>query len=432
MSSAVPLLKNTHYGFKTNVLVRNLSISFVENVVTKGLSFFTILVLTRMLGPEDYGKYSFVFVMVALCSALFDFGMENTAVRFASRDKRKLNIIFGMYLMAKLVILTLLVLFILLAGKWALGLIGKGQIEHYIPFVIVGLIGESLYFVNDTYLQAAQAFNVRAILNIFRYSALFLYVVMLMGVGKVTLDLVLYVYCIPMLFSLLFLKRYLIFIKSYLSRSLGHSFVREILKYEQWMFVYSIAGNLLGRIDFIILGFWVGFQQLGIYNAAVQLCAVVSFLPLAFGKVLLPVLSELRAREIFISTGKIIQGTAKLAVLAMILIPVTSWVVPWLLGSEYAASVSVLQILLLAFIISLLIMPYEQALYSLGEPKIMCLCRYLQLTLIITLSVLTIPILGIYGAALSSLLGRLLYLLLIRLYYRNYESRLMYLAEVNL
>lgn len=78
-------------------LFKNLSIVFLESIITKALSFISILILSRQLGPEDYGKYSFVFVTVAFCSAFFDFGMENTAVRFSARDKGKMQSIFGLY-----------------------------------------------------------------------------------------------------------------------------------------------------------------------------------------------------------------------------------------------------------------------------------------------------------------------------------------------
>ena len=46
-------------------LFKNLSIVFLESIITKALSFISILILSRQLGPEDYGKYSFVFVTVA-------------------------------------------------------------------------------------------------------------------------------------------------------------------------------------------------------------------------------------------------------------------------------------------------------------------------------------------------------------------------------
>lgn len=403
-------------------LLKNLGVTFFENVLTKGLNFLIILVLTRTLGPEDYGKYSFIFVAVALSSALFDFGMENTAVRFSARDKDKTDQIFGLYLSVKLLILLFLTLFIGFGQDWLFGVLHKSDISHFAPFLIIGLLGESLFFVNDTYLQANQQFQLRAGLNIARFSVALLFILFLVTSGQMFLEMAMAIYWVPLLFSMTFLKKYAHFLKAFWGRALHPKLFREIFEYEKWMFVYSIANNLLGRLDFLMLGLWVGFAQLGVYNAAVQLCAIVSFLPLVLGKVLLPALSELSEVQIFQTSGKMIRGTAIMSVIALLAMPLSIWIVPLLLGHEYQASVGILQILLMAFIGGLASMPYEQALYSLGKPDILCACRYFQLILIVLLNVLFIPMFGIYGAAAVTLAGRLLYLVQVRWFYLRFES----------
>jgi O-antigen/teichoic acid export membrane protein len=429
MSSAALLVHQFKSRFKIPPLLRNLSITFSENVITKGLSFLSILILTRMLGPEDYGKYSFVFVTVALCSALFDFGMENTAVRFAARDKDKKQTIFGLYLSVKIFTLLALVLFFIFGGEWLFRLMDKAAVSQYMPFLIMGLIGESLFLVNDTYLQANQQFQLRAAINIARYTVALLYVIFLLSGNQVALQTVFYIYLVPLAFSLAFLGKYLGFIRTYIHKRMEKSLFKELCRYEQWMFVYSVAYNLLGRVDFFMLGFWVGFHELGIYNAAFQLCSIVSFLPMALGKVLLPALSELSEQEIFKKGRKLIRATNWMCLAASLPIPFLHWLVPLLLGKDYASAVPVLQILLFAFILSLMSMPYEQSLYSLGQPKILSVGRYLQLLLIVLLNLVMLPVMGaeygIYIVALTGLAGRVMYLVFSRYYYLQYESRVL-------
>jgi O-antigen/teichoic acid export membrane protein len=425
MSSAIPLVKQAKGRLKVPSLLKNLSITFSENVITKGLSFLTILILTRTLGPEEYGKYSFVFVTVAMCSALFDFGMENTAVRFASRDKDQVQPIFGLYLLVKLGTLLSLVLFFAVAGQWLFGVMHKSEVSQYIPYLIAGLIGESLFFVNDTYLQARQRFQFRALLNIARYTVALLYVAFLMSGQWLALQTVLLVYLVPLLFSMVFLGKYVGFVRSFLKEGLKKPLLHELFGYERWMFVYSVAYNLLSRVDFFMLGFWVHFQQLGIYNAAFQLCSIVSFLPMCLGKVLLPALSELPEKEVFVKTKKLIRVTVMICLAATALIPLTHWFVPLLLGKEYVAAVPILQILLLAFIIGLLSMPYEQSLYSLGRPKVLSIGRYVQLLFIVVLNLIFLPMSGLtsgaYVVALTGLVSRVFYLFYARHFYLAYE-----------
>jgi|GEM_PF-2237985 len=429
MSSATLSVLKLKKRLKLPPLLKNMSITFSESVVTKGLNFLIILVLTRKLGPEDYGKYSFIFVTVATCSALFDFGMENTAVRFAARERDKKQGIFGLYLSVKLCTLLSLVLFFVFGGDWLFSLMNKSAVSRYLPFLIMGLLGESLFFVNDTYLQANQRFQLRAVLNIIRYAVALLFILFLFVGNSVALQYVFYVYLVPLLFSLVFLGKYFSFIRDYLKKPFQKPLMGEILDYEKWMFVYSTAYNLLGRIDFFMLGFWVGFQQLGIYNAAYQLCSIVSFLPVALGKVLLPALSELGEEEVCRKTKKMIRATTLICVVAVLVMPLTYWLVPFLLGKDYIAAVPILQILLLTFIIGLMSMPYEQSLYSLGRPKVLSIGRYIQLGMIILLNGVLLPFFGmVYGAyivAVSGLLGRLFYLVYARWFYLEYEGKIM-------
>lgn len=427
MSSVITSVGQNKRRLKIPPLLKNMSITFSENVITKGLSFSTILILTRTLGPEEYGKYSFIFVTVAMGSALFDFGMENTAVRFAAREKDQIQPIFGLYLLVKLCTLMSLVLFFAIGGNWLFGLMHKEAVSQYMPYLIVGLIGESLFFVNDTYLQAMQRFQFRAILNISRFSVALLLVASLFTGRWLSLQAVLLVYLVPLLFSLGFWGQYIRFIRDFLEKGLPSNLLRELFNYERWMFIYSTANNLLGRVDFFMLGFWVHFQQLGIYNAAYQLCAIVSFLPMCLGKVLLPALSELPEFEIFQKTKKLIRVTFLICLVATLLIPMTVWFVPLLLGKEYASAVPILQILLLTFIIGLLSMPYEQSLYSLGRPKVLSIGRYMQLFMIVILNLLILPSVGetcgAYVAAFTGLAGRLMYLFYARVFYVRYERR---------
>ncbi len=394
-------------------LFKNLSVVFSETVVTKILNFVIILLLTRQLGPEEYGKYSFIFVTMAFCSSFFDFGMENTAVRFANKKSETRNSIFGLYLFVKMLILFGIILVLMLFGGQFFALIHKSELTKYIPFLIIGILGESLFFVNDTYLQAVQKFTLRAYLNICKYSLSLIFIVILFLEKLLYLKYVFCMYFIPLGITILFIPKYIEFLKNYFSKNLPTEMLKEIFNYEKWMFVLSIGTNTLQKIDFFMISYWVSYIQIGIYNAAIQLAAVVSFLPYVFGKVLLPKLAEMENPEIC----SFIKKSDKILILACIVmtlcIPLTDFVVPVLLGEQYVLSIPVLKILLFAFILTFYVAPTEQALYALGLPKIITQGRYIQLFTLIGLNFLMIPKFGIVGSAFSVLMIRILYLFFI-------------------
>ncbi len=409
--------------FKNNDLFKNVGITFGETFLTKGMSFLILLILTRLLGPEDYGRYSFIFVAVALLTALFDFGMENTAVRFSAKMKDREKSIFGLYALIKIIILFVLSLILAQWGPTFFHWFHKEEMIPYLPFLIAGLIGESLYFLNDTYLQATKKFTLRAVLNVLRYLTLLGYVIFLASTSQMTLHLTFYMLLMPAVFFFFFIPRFVIYIKAYCTTLIPIDLGGVIIYYQGGMLTYSVANNLIGRVDMFMLAIWVSFESLGLYNTAFQLCAVISFIPFVIGKVLLPTLSESTHDVIFQTTDRLVQGIIRLAIIGLIGIPLAYWVIPLLLGPAYSAVIPLWQILFVAFLLGFAGMPYEQALYSLGKPKVLTFSRYLQLLVVIVLHALTIPTWGIYAAAFNTLLGRFLYFIFLRKQYMEEKTQ---------
>ncbi|MBB3067970.1 O-antigen/teichoic acid export membrane protein [Paenibacillus baekrokdamisoli] len=392
--------------------------------MTKALSFIIILLLSVNLGPEDYGKYSYLFVNIAFCSALFDFGMENTAVRFSAKDKENTNVIFGLYLFTKLSIIFIVIGVVFFFGSFIFTLLGREDIIQYIPYFIIGFLGESLLFVNDTYLQAVQKFKLRAMINIFRYIFSLLFILLLYLNHAILLKYVIFLYLLPLLISVFFLSKYIYFLKSYFSKRIVRVMLLDIVHYEKWMLMVSIPNNTLGRIDFLMIAIWVAYDQLGIYNVAFQLSAIVAFLPFVLSKVMLPTLSELSPEKVVAFTKKILKPTLYISLGMLVLIPLARPVISLILGSKYLPSVSILQFMLLSAIIAFALIPIEQAIYSLGKPKFITIGKCVQIVLIVLLITVTVPYWGLIWAAISVAIARLLYGIILFRLYSSYTKKL--------
>ncbi|RUS42610.1 lipopolysaccharide biosynthesis protein [Cohnella sp. AR92] len=398
-------------------LFRHLGIVFSENVATKAMNFVIILLLSVHLGPGDYGKYSYIFVNVAFCAAFFDFGMENTAVRFSARDKNSTNVLFGLYALAKLTIVGVVTLALALFGEQIFTLLGKPEMVPYLPYFIVGFIGESLLFVNDTYLQAIQRFKLRAMINIGRFLLSLFFVGALYLVDDLKLEYALLLYYLPIAMSLFFLPKYASFLKSYFTARLRKEALAEVLHYEKWMLLVSIPTNTLGRIDFLMIALWVTYDQIGIYNVAFQLSAIVAFLPFVLSKVMLPSLSELTPSRVVSFTRGLAKPTLLISAGMFALIPLARPVINLILGASYQPAITILQFMLVSAIVAFALIPIEQALYSLGRPKYITVGKCVQIVFIVILISLTVPTLGLVWAAVSVAIARLLYgLLLLGMY----------------
>ncbi len=397
-----------------NVFIKNLSVVFSETVIVKLLNFAIILILTRGLGVEGYGKYSFVFIVIMFIFAFFDFGMENTAVRFSSKKQEERDSIFGLFILSKIVILFLLTLFLIFGNEFLFSFFNKQELLKYTPFIIVGIIGESLFFINDTYLQSLQKFKLRAFLNITNIVVKLLAIVLLLYTNNFKLDYILLIFGVPFVISLFFINRYIYFIKAFFNKKI--SAIKEIFSYQKWMFSLAITNNILTRIDIFFISFYFSFKEIGLYNAAFQLSAIASFLPFVLGKVILPKISTYSKNKIYkfiFDTEKIIS---LLSLIIIAMLPVINQVIPFLLGEKYTQSIIIFNILVVGALLTLLTVPMEQGLYALGKPKIISVVKYFQVFIIILLNMLFLKSFGIVFAAISILASKAIYLAVIHIY----------------
>ena len=400
-----------------NKFLQNINVILIENIVSKGINFVIILLLTRLLTPDIYGKYSFISVFVIASATIFDFGMDNTSIRFAAKEKKYNKSVFGLYFLVKAMFAVFIAAIIYLFAASIFTKIGKPEIIEFIPFLIFGAIGEYFLLVNDAYFQSVERFKFRAFVNISRYILALIYVVILYFLGKFSLNLILYIYFIPLIICLAFTFNYVTFVKSLMSNFLPKNILKDIFNYEKWMFFLSIANTLLIRIDIIMLSIWVGFDKIGIYNAAFQLACVVSLLPMAVEKVMLPKLSGLNKGNIIFFTKKSFKTIFILALIILLFIPLT-WFIPGLIyGKQYNEAGLVLQILLIGFLLSFILLPLDQAFFAFGKPKFNTLSKYLQLFMIIILNILTIPTLGYIWAAINVVIARLVYALILGIFF---------------
>ena len=420
-------IKNYLERFIHSRFVQNISITFSESIITKFFSFFVTLILIRQLGPENYGIYSFILINIYVLSELFDFGMETTAVRFYNKEKNSSNSVFGLYFLTKIGILFFLILLLGFYSKNILLAMHKSELIEYIPFFIVGLIGESLFFINDTFLQAVQKYKLRAFINITRYITLFIYVIILFLKKIVLIKYAVFVFIIPSIFTIFFIPRYITFIKSFFTQKLSKTLLSEITHYQKWMFALATGNGIHGRIDIYMLSFWINLAQIGIYSAAYNLLSIISFLPIVLGKVMLPKMAETNKDELFDLTIRIVKPAMLMSfIAALIIIPLLPFVVPILFGQKYLASIIITQILSLEILAALVIMPFEHSMYCLGRPEQVVFLRYLQIAIIVVLNFLTIPLFGMIWAAINMLIARIIFGISIYLLFLQEKKQRLY------
>ncbi len=180
---------------------------------------------------------------------------------------------------------------------------------------------------------------------------------------------------------------------------------------EAWPLMLSgFAVTLYLRIDAIMLRQQAGETAVGIYSAAVRFTEIWYFVPIALGASLLPAL--LRARERGAEEYLIrLQAFYDLnAALAYGLAVPLSFAAPWLIrlayGPAYAAAAPVLTLHIWSSIFVFLGVARGQFLVNEGYTRFYLAATVAGLLVNVVLNWMLIPIHGVWGAALATLIGQ--------------------------
>lgn len=158
-----------------------------------------------------------------------------------------------------------------------------------------------------------------------------------------------------------------------------------------------VLSALYFRIDVFLVQAFQGTAAVGLYNAVFRLVDALRLFPAAVLAVALPVLFQATSRAVLIKLSSVLTAAAILA--AAVLWGVAGTAIPFLYGSRYAASVPAFRILLLAFpLMSLNYALTHQLIGWHGHRAYAVMCG-LALVFNIAVNLKLIPVLGIVGAA---------------------------------
>lgn len=363
--------------------------------------------VARYLGPRDFGILSYAVAFIAFFSWASHLGLQQIVVRELTKTPEEVNRILGAAFLMKLVGAVISVLLIVVAisvvkpedNLIRLVVFLASLIYVFQVFDVMGFFFEAK--VLSKYTAIARSLSVVASSTLKIYLILGGYSVAWFALANV-LDI--------------FVAGALLF---YLFTRVGNS-VRE------WRFDINIAKELMGyswpvmigsflvtihlKIDQIMIDSYLSLEQLGIYSVAVRLSEAWYFVPAMIGSTLFPYFVSLRERDRVLYRLRLIQAYCCmfwLAVIVALFVQVFGeFGIMLLFGKEFIASYGPLTFNIWAGVF--VGQTYIRMIWDVSEN--------LQAYRIVTSSVailvnimgnmILIPMYGIVGAALATLISR--------------------------
>ena len=208
---------------------------------------------------------------------------------------------------------------------------------------------------------------------------------------------------------------------SKLKFSVDKVLIKKLFKFGLPVMIGGASWLVMTYTDTIMLTYFSGIKQVGLYNAALPTASLLHYFSLALATVLLPMSSELWSRghkEQLRAGINLLYKYSFLIIIpfALIMVSFPEILLRMLFGNEYVPAATTLKILSIGTIFLIIARVNFSILSGIGKPKINAKIMWGVAVLNIMLNLMLIPFYGIIGAAIATSTSFLVMLILSTIY----------------
>lgn len=394
---------------------KNIYYTVFSQVISFFLLFAFNLFSSRFLGPEQYGLYTMLLLVPYLFGRFGHLGLDAANAFFSHNDKSE-RIIFS----NSIIVITFS------SGLFTLVIFVDSFVYKYLSFgyefktflsmlAIVAfsmfrtlfqslLIGKDKIKINSIISIFDSLYPLIGLMLLYFFNALSAFNLML-----VTLVGLLLTSCLIM-WNVSF-GRCSDFNVSFLKRSIRYGF-------DSW--VNNISNQMLYKIDFFLIGYFLGLESVGIYAIAVMLAEKSWYLSGALGNAIFPKLKCYDDTKAFQLATSVAKLNLVIVTISLVLIAVLGdFLIPILFGESYSLAYETILILTPGIIALAIPKVLVSHLAARNKLRIAVRASVSSVLLNLILNLLLIPQFGLIGAAVASSISYVIYLAIYVIEYRK-------------
>jgi O-antigen/teichoic acid export membrane protein len=382
------------------------SILLTNKFVAIGFSFISAVLLTRILGTDGYGKFNLFYLVANIAFIGLINWTSASVLRFGKEEfiiENRINKVFWTrnIFVASGVILFFIVLSILRHG-----------IEEYTKiscvwrfiaaFIILQVFLDYLnYIFQATSQLKASSFVGVLVKFIFLLSVLFLFYSDRKGIREI-----LFAYILSQFLTVLIFLKWIDFSLFFPIAADWRTF-KKILTFSYPLIFSSLSAYVISYIDLVFIKRYLSISDVGTYSLSYNLMNSFQQILMVIITVTTPILIGLytEGREEIIRDylRKLTpQGVFLWSTFLTISIGILPFIIPFIFGNTFEASILPMQILLLGLVWNAISCFYSGVLTTYKLIKKMVLMTILMAVINLLGDMLLVPRLGINGAAISS------------------------------
>lgn len=390
--------------------VSSVKLNFVMNFILtlSGIIFplITFPYASRILLPVGTGKVAFVTSVVSYFTMIGMLGIPTYGIRACAKvrdDKEKLSKTVQELMIINFIMMTVALFFYILAFNFVPRFAeDKGLFMINIAVLVLNLIGcDWLYKGLEQYqyiTKRSVLFKVIAVILMFLFVKeqgdyiAYAIITILASVGS-------YIFNFVNLRTLIKVQPY------------DNLDIKQHIRPTLTFFMMTVATTIYTSLDSVMLGFMLGDESVGYYNAAINIKNVLVSLVTSLGVVLLPRLSvyiqQQKQEEFKALTSKALTFVIFSSLpLTIFFIYFADWAVYFLSGMSYTGAIIPMQIVMPTLLfIGLSNLFGIQMLVPMNKETVVVKSVFIGAVVNLVLNSIFIPILGVAGAALGTLVA---------------------------
>lgn len=370
--------------------VKNISYTGVAQIISFSLSVISLIVLARLLTPDDFGIVSIGLIFLGLFHNFQDFGVMPAVIQRGDRVEESIS--SGLFL--RLIITCLLTILIAIISPMVAFFLGNLDVASVIMVYAANLFILPLCFAPQIRLTRALNFAKLSMASVAQATVLALASILFAILG--------YSYWSMVIGSILGSVAFVL-VMSYhadwrVRPKMDAPLMRDLLGFGKHMLITSMMGFIIFNVDQFVIAKVLGVAFLGFYSIAVRFGRTTGDqISNIVNRVLFPTFSRIKEDIEKLRTGY----TQSLRMIAIVMSPISFGIsaispifVEVALGDQWLAVVIPLSILSFQGLLNAIITPASNVLISIGKPKYLAIIASVQALLLV---LLIYPVAVYYG-----------------------------------
>lgn len=402
------------------------------------MNFITLLILTNYFSEEMVGKYNYMNMLLLVLGAICLFGMNDSFLQFSGRLESEglFHTIKTVYLKKVSIILILFAIVFILYKFISFFLktyIIDNDLESVLDKTFIALF---FYTISNLNYQVIRGLNKlffsEVYRGIIRYGSFFILVILLILFEneKYLLDMLIFSLVLVGVSSTIFVFIFLNKLENSNNDTNGIGY-KEILLTSFPMTISFFSLLIMQSMDMFVLKYYFDFKIIAYYGVAIKISMMVGIVLQSVNAIIAPKISEMYFSNKDIELDNLINKSIKINFLLtfplIIVLVFFSKTVLGFFGQNYIEASGALIILLIGQLVNSFSGSVGVYLNMTGRQKVFQYILILSLILNLGFNLILIPIYGMFGAAISTAFGYILWNILGVILIYKMDNRLLFL-----